>query len=187
MTHSTEPPTSPLSTVTPNHHNNYYHQDTHSTPIRANLVRTEEWQLQSPLATGYGPSPSSGHRGTQNAGHREISYQNGHQSPQRLQQSHWPSDDLANSPHGREGGSQGQEGRWKQAKPMPEFIPEEEGVQQLYPSHHRRHTNRTTPPRLHLTQYVHSHLHACPINFSVAGLSYDWRQARAARFPEKAV
>ena len=166
MTLSTEPPVSPLSTVTPNHHSNYYNQDTHSTPIRANLVHKEEWQLESPLATGYGPSPSSGHRGTPNAqemDYREIPYQNGHQSPQKFQRSHWPSDDLENSPRGR-GGSQGQEAGWKEVKPMPEFIPEEEGVQQLYPNQHRRHTTRTMPPHLHFTQYVHSHLHACLIN-----------------------
>ena len=175
MTLSTEPPASPLSTAIPNHHSNYYSRDAHSTPIRANLVHKEDWQLQSPLATGYGPSPSSsGHRGIphgQDAGHGEVPYQNGHQSPQRFQQSHWISDDIENSPHGKEGGSQGREGSWKEAKPIPEFIPEEEGVQQLYPNHHRRHTTRTTPPRLHLTQYVHNHLHACLSKILLTGLS----------------
>jgi hypothetical protein len=147
MTLSTEPPASPLSIVTPNHHGNYYTPDIHSTPIRANLLHKEEWQ--SPLVTGYGPSPSSAHGGTPDFSNRETPYQNGHKSPQRVQRSHWPSDDLKGV---REGGSWGREGGWKEAKPIPEFIPEEEGVQELYPSHHKWHTTRTTPPRLHVTQ-----------------------------------
>ena len=161
MTLSTEPPASPLSIVTPNHHGNYYTPDIHSTPIRANLLHKEEWQ--SPLVTGYGPSPSSAHGGTPDFSNRETPYQNGHKSPQRVQRSHWPSDDLKGV---REGGSWGREGGWKEAKPIPEFIPEEEGVQELYPSHHKWHTTRTTPPRLHVTQYVHSYLCAFRLRLS---------------------
>ena len=151
ITLSTEPPASPQSTLTPNHHGNYYNQEAHSTPIRANLVHKEERQVQSPLAKGYDLSHSLGPRSTlqgQDTRHREAPYGNGYRTPQRSQEDHWPSDDLESSLHGRGEG-------WKETKHIPEFIPEEEGVSLLYPSH-RRHNTRTTPPRLCLTQYVQS-------------------------------
>lgn len=154
LTVSTEPPASPPLRITHNHQGNYY-QETHSTPIKANSAYKEEWHPQSPPATGYSPSPSFMHRGSPRG--KENGY--GHKSPQKIPRGHWPPDDLdSRQPQERRlstGSFWGREQGWKEAEPssIPEFIPEEDGVQ-LYPNRQRHHSTRATPSQhqLSLTQ-----------------------------------
>lgn len=111
--------------------------DAHSTPIKAHSNK-EEWVLRSPPRSGYSPSPFSGHRGSPYG-------RDDHRSSHDVQ---WASEDQEPA----HGGLWGRE-EWKEVEPtsIPDFIPEEEGAQQLYPSRQKHRGMRTTP-HISLTQ-----------------------------------
>lgn len=135
--HMVEPFVTPPSNNTPYHHGNNY-METHSTPIKAHSYNKEEWQLRSPPRSGYGSSSFSGHRGSPYG--RENIHRGGpcddRRSSHNVPQGNWASEDQPGHLWRRE--------EWKEVEPT-SIIPEEEGDQQFYQSHHR------TPPRF-LTQ-----------------------------------